>query len=145
MNLCIVINKSYVENEFSCSEEISIAGKTIIQYWAEWARYKEYERIYIINSNITVEAYIKESLEDLFNLEIIYVKGVEGINMTETKKHIGMGIFLDDGSYKTFENLNELFLFEKEIINKPLLYCSPVGYRQNEDIQISKMDYKSRD
>ncbi len=121
---------------------MSIAGRDILEYWLEWARYKEYKKVCVYTDAITVNAQKLKSYSDLYgvNLEIFDVYHRKDIVDTGLV-YRGIGIFLDDCSYKSFDTLDEILTFEQLLIDNPLKYCSSLGYGKMQNIHIGKNVY----
>ena len=149
MNLYITLDETTdpIMNEklFLHPETISIAGKELVQYWLEWARFKGYAKLYIYSKRTDMDNKKVQTLQNLYSIEVIYRHLSDTIDSASEKKmYHGLGIFLDNGEYKSFKSLDEVLLFEQELIYTPLDYCSSAGYGKSEHIQIGKNVYIHR-
>jgi len=147
MNLHIVLdtNSDYTFDKgdpLSSPETINIAGKEIIHYWLEWARYKAYNRLYIYSAGTQIDNKKIETLQNLYGVEVIYQKPSD-LNKIKFNEDIyqGMGIFLDSGEYHYFRSLDDILILEQELIYQPLKYCALVGYGSDDTIQVGKNVY----
>jgi NDP-sugar pyrophosphorylase family protein len=125
-----------------CLESIHIAGKEIIVYWLEWARYKGLHTLTIQTNRNCVNSDKIEKLQNLYGIEISFQDlptEKEAINEEET--YTGLGVFLDNGTYKRFENLNEILQFEQTLLSTPLEYSPHTGYTKSDNLHIGKNVY----
>ncbi|WP_294965730.1 hypothetical protein [Sulfurimonas sp.] len=139
MKLCIAVDTNF---EIFNLQVMSIAGKEIIEYWLEWARYKAYDGLYIYTSSNIIDNNKIKTFQDLYGVKLVYQNSSEEkIIVENTKMYNGIGIFLDNGDYRCFQNMNDILAFEQELIYNPLNYCSSVGYGKSENIHIGKNVY----
>jgi len=146
MNLYIALNVAsddivYAEKSLFHMETMSIAGKELVQYWLEWARFQGYEKLYISSANAGLDDEKIQDYQDLYGIEVIYKKAFEKMDKAAEEVYAGIGIFLDSGEYKCFKDLSDLMIFEQELIYNPLKYCALYGYGKSGDIQIGKNVY----
>jgi len=146
MNLYIKLNSStyytmHEENTLLPMETMSLAGKEIILYWLEWAKFKGYKKLFIDSIKVGIDDDEIQNLQNLYDIEVIYQKTSYKMDTTIEDAYTGIGIFLDNGEYRCFKNLNEALLLEQELIYNPLKYCSLSGYGKSGHIQIGKNVY----
>lgn len=145
MNLCITLDtttSSMMESKEFYPETISIAGKELVHYWLEWARYKGYKKLYINTMRVGMNNEKMETLQNLYGLEVIYqLSSNQTDSAIEKGEYDGIGIFLDNGEYKRFHSLDEVLLFEQTLIYNPLSYCSLAGYGKSTHIHVGKNVY----
>jgi NDP-sugar pyrophosphorylase family protein len=149
MNLYITLNDACKlplnEEDFLTPETIAIAGKELIHYWLEWAHAKGYEQLVITSECRSINNEIIGNLQSLHDVEIVYVHPSDASDKVDDEEnHIGIGIFLDSGEYKTFTNLDEMLILEQELIHNPLQYGTSAGYGKSSQIQIGKNVYIHR-
>lgn len=123
-------------------EAISIAGKEMLEYWLEWARHKEFKslHVYFKSENINVQKI--EEYSELYGIRLKVFNGYEKKDLVDAAViHRGLGVFLDDGTYKTFSSLDEVLGFEQLLLSKPLHYSSLVGYGKSSEMRIGKNVY----
>lgn len=124
-------------------DTISIAGKELVEYWFEWARHKGYKEIVLYTdfTNFTKSDIPNMDVyTDLYKVNFT-CRDISQQQSKESEAYTGIGIFLDNGEYLCFSNLNDIFLFEQAFIAKPLSYCSVVGYGKTQNIHIGKNVY----
>jgi len=131
----------HAEKPLFCMETMSIAGKEIVQYWLEWARFQGYKKLYIRSIKASIDDEKIQNLQNLYDIEVIYQKPSDKMDTTAEEVYAGIGIFLDSGEYRCLKNLNEIMMLEQELIYNPLKYCSLAGYGKSGDIQIGKNVY----
>ncbi|MFT5661303.1 MAG: NDP-sugar pyrophosphorylase family protein [Sulfurimonas sp.] len=139
MKLCIIVNN---EMNFLNLHTMSIAGKEIVEYWLEWARYKGYETLDIYLSNKDEETQLTEYFENLYGVKLVY-RHIDEQGSIDKNCHTyrGIGIFLDNNEYKKFKSLDDVLVFEQILIQNPLKYSSLAGYGKSEQIHIGKDVY----
>ncbi|QOR61961.1 hypothetical protein ACM66Z_00260 [Sulfurovum sp. ST-21] len=144
MNLCIMLDKTDYESIWTepvlHPEAMSIAGKEIIQYWLEWARFKGIEKLYIYTESEGVASEKIDMLETLYGVAVVYLHPSKNIEYTENT-YRGLGVFLDSGEYRTIKDLDSFLKLERALIQEPLKYSSTVGYGKFKHIQIGKNVY----
>jgi len=146
MNLYITLNTTItfmIHSKDFYPETISIAGKELVHYWLEWARDKGYKKLYINTMNVGMDNEKIQTLQDLYGIEVIYhlLANQKDSVIVAEEEYVGMGIFLDSGEYRHLKSLDEVLIFEQELIRNPLCYCSLVGYSKSADIQVGKNVY----
>ena len=147
MNLYITLDTTatYIMHTKELSfypETMNIAGKEVVKYWLEWARHQGYKKLYINTMRIGMDNEKIQMLQDLYGIEVIYQTSLNQTDITiEKEEYDGMGIFLDSGEYRRFKSLDEVLMFEQELIYHPLSYCSLVGYGKSEHIHVGKNVY----
>jgi len=147
MNLYIALDVAthdimHAEKPLFRMETMSIAGKEIVQYWLEWARFQGYKKLYIRSIKAGMHDAKIQDLQDLYGIEVIYQKLSDEMDIAaEEEVYAGLGVFLDSGEYRRFKNLNEVLMFEQELIYNPLSYSSLVGYGKSAHIQVGKNVY----
>ena len=146
MNLYITLDATaddimHTENPLCYLETMSIAGKEIVQYWLEWARFQGYKKLFIRSMKAGIDDEKIQNLENLYDVEVIYQNPSDKMDTSAEEVYAGLGIFLDSGEYRCFKNLNEVMMLEQELIYNPLEYCTLTGYGKSGDIQIGKNVY----
>jgi len=124
------------------SEATNIAGKKIIEYWLDWALYQKYTKLCIYTDTKMLTDKEVQDYQNLYNITIAYLPlSQKNIVLQEKNIFYGIGIFMDSGTYRVFEDLHALLLFERELIKTPLPYCSHSGYTDASEIKIGKNVY----
>jgi len=147
MNLCITLDATtdhiiHTEELLLYPETMSIAGKEMVHYWLEWARSQGYKKLSIYTMSVGMDNTKIQTLQDLYGIEVIYQQPSDKTDIAvEKEAYNGMGIFLDSGEYRCFKSLDEVLMFEQELIYNPLSYCSLTGYGKSAHIQIGKNVY----
>lgn len=145
MNLYITLNTTdtfMLDLKEFYPETMSIAGKELVHYWLEWARHQGHKKLYINTMSAGMNNEKIQTLENLYGIEVIYhLLSNEIDSVMEKEVYDGMGLFLDSGKYRCFTNLDEVLLFEQELIHNPLDYCALVGYEKSDDIYVGKNVY----
>jgi len=124
------------------SEATNIAGKKIIEYWLDWALYQKYTTLCIYTDTKMLTDREVQDYKNLYNISIEYLPMPQKSKLLQEKNTFyGIGIFTDSNTYKVFQDLHDLLLFERELIKKPLHYCSQSGYNNASEIKIGKNVY----
>ena len=142
--LCIIIDEENTKVFDNAqlkmpAERKGLAGKEIILYWVEYARSTGKKSVHVFSPIQTVGIDEEVSLYHLYGVRVIYHK-LES-HPKDFKCYEGVGIFLDDGSYRKFESFNDLLSFEKKMLEMPLEYSADLGYGKHENIRIGKNVY----
>jgi len=122
---------------------LSIAGKTILEYLLQWAKYNQHETVVINDVHPTMTHEKIHEYSTLYDLKIIY-KQIKKSDENGHSDGVGVGIFKDDGTYFTISSPKTLFDLEKEFIQNPVAYTSSIGYTNHQNIQIGKNVYIHR-
>lgn len=121
------------------AERKGLAGKEILIYWIEYARAKGHESLQVFSPVRAVRMNEELDLFKMYGVKVVYQKLSslpEGL-----KTFDGIGVFLDDGSYRKINDFDDLLKFEQELLENPLEYSSDLGYGNNKNIRIGKDVY----
>jgi len=120
-------------------ESMCIAGKELAVYWLEWARANGHDAVHIYSAHTHLGENMRKQLSDLYGVTIVYR---QPMHLDKNQLHFkGLGIFLNDGSYKTLDSLRGLLDLEQELVARPLDYSTPIGYGNRSKVRIGRNVY----
>ena len=135
-----IVTKSKIEH--LNLDSMSIAGKDIIEYWLEWARYKQYNEVCVYADTMTVDTKKIKFYSNLYGVTLTIHNAYNKKSIVDTGLiYRGIGIFSNNGTYKSFNTLDDILTFEQLLIDNPLKYCSSLGYGKMQNIHIGKNVY----